>query len=341
MGAYKKIVVFLFVSFLLLSASAALAQEYQASGPIAVTNQHPFYVYFLNPVPDKVDAVSEDKWTIDLRHTMANINVRQYSYPPAFDHDRVELDMEIHKLDLDFKYAINEKMSLQLNIPYLLFWEGFLDSVITSMEDVLSVTVPSAREDWGMNEHRYFLRYSDKTYIDHQSQENGLGDISCLFKYKLIDQEGSWPSIALRTGIKLPSGSEDELLGSGELDYQLGCLLQKQINKLFLYLNLDAVFIGHPDFLDTMPLDDCMLSGFLGLEYFLNQKLSLLLQGDYLSTPYPKVKEVTSLENPSGHIGFGCNFRLDEKTNLKFSVIENLFSASPDLTLQTALKLKF
>ena len=322
-------------------AGLSFAQDLDPSGPIPVTNQHPFYIFFLNPTPDKVDIQESGKLALDLRYAMANINVRQYSYPPDAHYDQVELDMEIHKLDLDFRYGLNEQMDLELDIPYLIFWEGFLDSVVDFFEDSLGVMSPSSRGDWGTNRYKYFLRSDSKTYIDREEGENGIGDTTLFLKYKFIDEQRYLPSMAIRTGIKFPTGSKDNLLGSGEFDYDVGILFQKQISKLFLYFNLDSVFIARPKVLDSMPLDNYMISGFLGMEYFLNKRFSLLFQSGLISTPYPAVDEVTSLQHSPGHIGLGINYKFSQNSSLKFSVIENISSASPDIILQTGLNLKF
>ena len=77
------------------------------------------------------------------------------------------------------------------------------------------------------------------------------------------------------------------------------------------------------------------------MEYFLNKKHSLLLQSGISSTPYPSVNEVTSLEHPPVHIGFGWNVRFSDETQLKVSLIENGTSASPDLTFHAGIKSKF
>ena len=339
---FKKVIFFiiLFFSFFLSFLNKSLAEEFKPSGPIPVTNQNPFYIFFLNPIPDGVDIPSPKKLIFDLRYTMANVNVRQYSFPPIADKDRVELDMEVHKLDLDCKYKFSERADIRLDIPYLIFWGGFLDTGVEFFEDILFVTPPTSREDSGTNRYKYFLRYSSKTYIDREDTENGFGDINCFIKYKFIDEQRRYlPSAAIRSGVKFPTGSKDDLLGSGKFDYSIGLLFQKQVNKLIMYANFDTVFIERPKVFDSMPLDDYILSGFLGFEYFLNKKISLFFQSSIMSTPYPRVGEVTSLRHPPSNIGLGCNFKFNENTSLKTSIIENCTSASPDITVQAGIKL--
>lgn len=126
------------------------------------------------------------KLSLDSRYTISNINVRQFSFPPASDIDRVELDMEIHKLDFDFRYGLNEKMDLELSVPYLIFWEGFLDSAIDFFEDTLGVKPPSSRGDRGTNRYRYFLRVNSETLIDRESGDGGFGDTTLQWAWTAV-----------------------------------------------------------------------------------------------------------------------------------------------------------
>jgi len=318
------------------------AQENESGlGPIPVTNQNPLYVLFLNPVPEGTGTQSSEKIDFDVRYTMANVNVREYSYPPVNDRDRIELDMEIHKLDLVFSYGLGEQMELELGLPFLFFWEGFLDSFVEVAEDAIHATSPSAREDWGTNSYKYFVKYDNNVLVNRDDNEGGLGDMVCSFKYRLTEDEGRLPSVALRTSLKLPTGSESKLLGSGQTDYSLGLILQKQYGRAVTYLNTDVIFIEKPDVFGTMPFDDQIISGFLGMEYLLSEKTSLLFQGGASTSPFPGVDQVDVLKEAPIHAGFGANHKLSDSVVLQWGFIENITASWPDITLQTNLKWKF
>lgn len=341
---YKRnILLFLAFSYFLLHPFSITyaAKNFEPSGPVPVTNQTPLYIFFLNATPDMPQIQEKGKSDFDIRYTMANINVRQFSYPPARDVDRVELDMEIHKLDLVYTYGLNERLDIRLDAPYLIFWGGFLDSCVEFFEDILNVVAPSSRGDWGRNDYKYFVRYNRQTLIDTEDPENGFGDFISSLKYKLMDEQGLLPAISLRGSIKFPTGSESKFLGSGKFDYGFGVLAQKKIGRLFLFFNSDGIIIAKPDVFKPMAMDKYIISVFLGSEFFFTQKLSMTLQGGVASTPFPEVKLVTSLDHPPGHIGFGLNYKINKSATFKSGVIENVSSASADIMLYTGLDIKF
>lgn len=338
----KSLLFLIFIYFIFYPILIAYAKEdFKPSGPIPITNQNPLYIFFLNPSPDTANVQEKEKLDFDIRYSMANVNIRQSSYHPSYDIDRVELDMEVHKLDLVFTYGLTERSDIQLDVPYLIFWGGLLDNVVDFFEDLLEVTSPSSRGERKANAYKYFVRSSRQTLIDKEDPENGLGDLVCSFKYKLTDERVLLPTLSLRTAIKFPTGSENKLLGSGKFDYDFGILGQKRLGRLYLYCNFDTVFIKKPDVFAPLSLDKYMTSVFLGTEYFFNHKFSLILQGGMSSTPFPKVKLVTSLEHPPVHIGLGINYKINDSLTFKTAIVENGTSAWPDITLYNSIKLKF
>ena len=55
-------------------------------------------------------------------------------------------------------------------------------------------------------------------------EETGLGDIVLRSKYNFLRGRASWPDLAVLGQVKLPTGDEDDLLGTGETDF-LGLLV--------------------------------------------------------------------------------------------------------------------
>ena len=334
--------ILLLVNIMVYCLVPACAEEGEAGfGPIPITNQNPLYVLFLHPVPDNTDTEGAGKIDFDVRYTMANVNVREYSYPPAHDRDRIELDMEIHKLDLVFSYGLGEQMDLELDIPFLFFRGGFLDSFVEAAEDAINAVSPNARQDWGTNDYKYFVKYDNNVLVNRDENEGGLGDVVCSLKYRLIEEESRLPSVALRTSLKLPTGSESKLLGSGAVDYSLGILAQKQYGRTCAYLNTDIVFIEKPNVFGTMPFDDHIVSAFLGMEYLLSEKTSLLFQAGATTSPFPSVDQVDVLKEAPIQAGFGASHKLGDSIVLQWGFIENITASWPDITLQTNLKWKF
>lgn len=87
----------------------------------------------------------------------------------------------------------------------------------------------------------------DQGEIHPHGDVNGIGDISTLLQYKILDDEKN--KIALLAGIKVPTGKTDiqdegEVLeldlqpGSGSWDYYAGAVLSKEFNDFSLHSNI-------------------------------------------------------------------------------------------------------
>ena len=50
--------------------------------------------------------------------------------------------------------------------------------------------------------------------------ETGIGDIILRTKYNFLRNHGAWPDLAILGQVKLPTGDEDDLLGTGETNFK-------------------------------------------------------------------------------------------------------------------------
>lgn len=72
----------------------------------------------------------------------------------------------------------------------------------------------------------------------------GFGDTWVGVKYRFFDEGEAWPGLGLYYQTKIPTRSESEGLGSGELDHSLAILLSKDIHPLRFDFNIIPTLLG-------------------------------------------------------------------------------------------------
>ena len=150
--------------------------------------------------------------------------------------------------------------------------------------------------------------------------------------------------MSIRTAVKFPTGDEKSLLGSGELDYGFGLLLDKTfLEKITVYAGCNLIVIEKPSFFSVLNLKRNMVSGIIGAEYLFTQRLSIVAQLTGNSTPYPS-SGTNALDESAFDVGLGFNYIWKEKQNVSwhFAFTENINSAaSPDVSFNTGWKVGF
>jgi outer membrane protein OmpA-like peptidoglycan-associated protein len=116
--------------------------------------------------------------------------------------------------------------------------------------------------------------------------ESGIGDITVSGKYRILNETGGIPAIALYGLVSFPNGDEKIGLGSGSTDYTLGGILTKHVGPLSLYGNVGFFISGYKAG-DPNPLlrslQDSLVYG-AGLDFSLvgGNKVNLFAEATFL-----------------------------------------------------------
>ena len=246
MVKYNKIVIFscffifLFLSLMQYSIFADdSAEDFSDKrvGPIGIRNQMPLDLFYLQMIPDKADVIETNKWTLNADYTVSNITVSAFT--PATSLYDIQIDLEVSRITLDFRYGLRDNLEIGLELPYISLSSGYLDDVIEGIEDGVGARTPRSRERQGSYELDYTFKYNSEYLISMKHSTEGLGDIVLNAKYQLLKEaECFLPDISVRTAVKFPTAEKDDLLGSGEIDYGFGLLMDRGFfnDRLFLYL---------------------------------------------------------------------------------------------------------
>ena len=330
----------LILAFLLFFVTNAFAK----TGPITIRNQMPLYLFYLQMEPDKADTVEQNKLDINADYTVSNVTVSCFT--PVSSLYNINIDAEVSRITLDLRYGIYENAEIGLEIPYLSLSGGYLDGFVEEFEKTVEARTPRSRTRQGSYNFNYSFIYDNQNLIKRTNASDGLGDVVLKAKYRILEEDryGFLPNMSIRTAVKFPTGDKKSLLGSGELDYGFGLLLDKAFSeKITVYTGCNFIIIEKPDFFSVLNLKRNMVSGIIGVEYLLTQRLSLVAQLTGNSTPYPS-SGTNALDESGFDVGLGINYTWKKKQNVSwhFAFTENLNSASsPDVSFNTGWKVGF
>ncbi len=314
------------------------------SNPISIRNQMPLYLFYLQMEPDSAGITEQNKFDIKADYTVSNVTISCFT--PVSSLYNINIDAEVSRITLDFRYGIYENTELGLEIPYLSLSRGYLDEFVKGFEDTVGATTPRSRLRQGSYNLNYSFIYNNQDLIKTKNASDGLGDIVLKAKYQMLeeDRHGLLPDVSFRAAVKLPTGEKRSLLGSGEMDYGFGMLLDKTFSeKVTVFAGCNFIIIEKPDFFSVLNIKRNMVSGVIGVEYLLTQRFSLVAQVTGNSTPYPS-SGTNALDESAIDAGLGLNYIWKEKQNVSwhFAFTENFNSASsPDVTFNTGWKVGF
>jgi hypothetical protein len=183
---------------------------------------------------------------------------------PTFESDviRVDLNLDLYEdvFALFGTYGLTRHWDVGVVVPIVhVHLRAQADATIVRNSGDISTRV----HNFGPN--------SDSPRSTGGGDATGIGDVILRTKYNFLRNQGYWPDLAVAGQIKLPTGDEDNLLGTGETEF-LGVLVASrtigpvtphlnlgyelstggsQFNNLRYVVGLDAV--PHPRF--TLALD--------------------------------------------------------------------------------------
>lgn len=331
------------LSILFLSAAAFAEGEsrFSPNGPLTYRNLMPLYEVFLAMPPERPEVTRNGKFDFGLNYHLTNVIVDQWTTPdPTSYKDYFTIDAEINRLGFDMRYGAWDNLDVNLEIPFVSFSGGSLDSFIEDFEDTFGFNTPHGRQRRAKNKYTYNLRLNSRNIINTTEPASGLGDINLGFKYKLLNEGTYYPAMALRSMVKFPTADNDKFLGSGKFDYGVGLALEKSYKRLFIYVNANGIFIEKPGFFGDIATEDHMVTGSFALEYFVIDSLSLIGQITANTSAFKNIGlRVVDDHSWDGMIGFNYNFK--KNMSWQGAVVENgEASSSPDVSFITSFKFK-
>ena len=248
-------------------------------GPFPVRSLSPIQLLFFQFTPERAVPVAPGTWQVRFDLVEANVLARDQRQEDSF-----LFDFELTRANLALQYGAFDRLAVELEIPFLYTWKGFLDDFIKGFER----TTGFKREIRFERPQHLFgevLQKDGRTALKGTSGAVGIGDIAFSTKALLRDETRWAPAIAARAALKLPTGEEDRALGSGEVDLGFGLALEKTLGPARIYFNAGLTIPTGEPFAGTGIESLPMFSAFLTGEYRLTERFSLLVQVNGVSPP--------------------------------------------------------
>lgn len=328
----------LFITFFILELAHAQSTTAQEIPPFYSRNQSPFIHIFGLPTAQSGTLVPLGK--IEARAVFEVINHYTRDQRPQ---QQIIIDGETYRHTLLLRWGISEKLEAGVDLPYLSHNRGFLDNFIEDWHDILGFS-NKKRQEAKKNQLDYSVWYKGKSRIQINQHATGLGDILFSLAFPLSSlKSASFRAIALRTGLKLPTGNPNTLHGSGSIDFYLSLNASDKTIEIFwpwwLYGGLGLLLTGNSEVLEGWQRHHIVF-GSAGIGGHFGKWMDLKLQIDTQTAFY---------NNPSQQLGafsaqlmMGGTLNLPRQTFLDLAVSEDMIKdTAPDLIFHLALRRQF
>ncbi len=267
----------------------------------------------------------------------ASFLVASHSVADASPGELLIIDGETSRAAIKYRRGVGARWEIGVELPYLSHQSGGLDSVIDAWHSAFGLP-DGARDDRPRDLIEFSYIDLDGPIVDLRRNVHGIGDLRLLGAYEI--RRTTQSRTALRFSAKLPTGDNDDWLGSGATDVSIGIVGDHealwQSERWSGFYRAYASYLGEPDQLaDRYEEWVWQVSG--GLSYRLSDRVALDVQGLLRSALYNV--DVASIGEPALLLTFGARFQLSDRWQLAVGVGEDVKVESvPDVTFQLGLR---
>lgn len=187
----------------------------------SLQNKNPFLqIYGLPPFQDgTLSADGEFEYSVSL-------DIVNHADARQLEAESITLDGESYFLALSARYGATRWLELGIDLPLVAHADGFLDNAIEGWHDLWGLS--NSRRGGPSNQLRFFYDGPMVSSYELTSQSFGIGDVqlTAAVPLKRSDDPGAG-ALALRSSIKLPTGDDEMLRGSGAFDFSVGIYASK------------------------------------------------------------------------------------------------------------------
>lgn len=302
--------------------------------PLATRNQSPLIQIFGLPA-------TGDSRLPDAGQISAELTLDQASHNTSSNSstENILLDGETTRVELSLRRSLSERMEIFLVLPWVSYQGGFLDDFVIDWHDTFGL--PQGGRDTSPRD-RLLYRYSRNgvNQLLFDESASGIGDIRLGAAWSLLPQGAA----TLNASLKLPTGKESELLGSGSTDLALWLSGRRADttpnNRWALWGAAGVLGMTEGDVLSDQQRP---LVGFgslgAGWKPFDVVEFKLQLDGH---TPFYKNSDLPQLADASLQLAIGGAILLGNNTTLDIAVTEDIATdTSPDVVFHLRLGMSF
>ena len=306
--------------------------------PLRMVNLHPFHLIYAAPASFGARVLAPGS-----KELLLSTDIASYFVGEESGSERVLIDGETYRLALALRGGFRDRWEWFVEAPLVAHRAGVFDSFIVDWHDFFGLP-QNDRDKAPYDRLVLFHRDGARTHADIRENALSLGDVGLGVGYappkRLFPNDG----LAVRAAVRLPTGDEDSLTGSGGLSASLwaetsGALPGSADSRRWLYAaTLGALLAQAPKNLPGFDREFVAFGRF-GVTWRPLARLTLTVQVDVHSSAYGSSR-VSPLSDPSVMLGFGGALKLDDRTTLEIAVTEDdgARDAAPDIGLHVALR---
>jgi hypothetical protein len=304
--------------------------------PLYSFNQNPLIHIYGLPAMGEARVLAQDASDVALRLQISNNFTGAQSVS-----EYLILDGETHRLTMAWRQGLADGREWGFELPYLWTSGGFLDSYIERFHD--SSNLPQGgRTSVPRNQVNYRYARHGVNLINVANPVNGPGDLRLLGAKQIETSETSGYTTALRASLKLPTGKESELLGSGSTDLALwlSAATTRPLDQWNIYGGGGLLFMTEGNVLPLQQRNQVAF-GTLGISRMFFPHLIFIGQLD-AQTPFYDYTNFRQLNSYPVQGLVGARWELMPRKFLEFSISEDLVvDTSADVVFSLSLILPF
>jgi hypothetical protein len=312
-----KAYVFVF-GIVFISANVGRAADDSWRKPLSNRNRFPLALLFLSMNPERATVLDKGERAFSLDFDYSNILA-----PQSSSQESLELDMEYLSATIGFRAGLGKGFELGAALPLFVIYGGFLDGFISAYHEAFGLP-NTPRGDTPNDLFRYRYTIGEQVVLERSKPVQAIGDLTLQVKKTLLDRNQN--ELALRTAFKAPTGSLENLSGSGAADFGLGLAASRVGQRFGGYFNINYLVLGEPDGFQAKNT----LSFMGAFEYRFKTHLAMLVQYEQLE-PFIK-SSLPILDQSARQLVLGLRWRGSDRYYFEWRFAEDLTTTAPDFT---------
>jgi len=302
-----------------LSCPAASAEPRAFQGPADLRNQRPYQLLFLAFSPERTEALGPGHSALS-----AQLDIGNNLLVSTRNNVSVREDTETERLALKYRWGLGHGFEAAVAAPLMWRNAGFTDKIIENYHHLINVTGSNPDIDGGRREVSAY--HSMLSVTDSQGHRlvdagpaAGIGDLQITLKRDLVKLP--WHALSARVGVKLPTGTAGNLIGSGGTDFGVDLTGSVALtDRLCLYGDISEV-AAQRDSHVALKTNQRIRRGILALEYYTNSRTSWIVQNEIadaaLRTGNPFV------DGNQGTFALAVKYKPNARTTWTYGFTEN------------------
>jgi hypothetical protein len=296
----------------------------QLAEPMQIRNLHPLVAIFGLPAWDTVTPGNRFGASLELA------NYFEFSSAGS---DSLALDGETARTTLTFAHGFGHGWSIGAELPYFHIGGGVLDGAIDAWHSAFNLP-NGGRDRRPEGELGIAFARSGSVFFRLTEPQSGIGDV----QLKIARAFGPNGGFVVEGGVKLATGDEKELTGSGSTDEWLTLLRTRALTgrryPAGYYWGIGAVHVGEPITIE-FPTNTWVYMAILGGSWQRWPKFGLKTQLDVHGAFYDSALE--QIGQSAAELTFGAWMDRKAAARLEFALVEDVrVGTAPDVALRVA-----